>query len=193
YSSKTIDFQYNFPHGFSELWGLANRTDFDLSTHMEYSKKDLTYLEQDEKSNNEKIVPNVIEPSVGVERLLYALCCEHFDIEQLENDSREILRFPYWLSPYKIAILPLTNKLKGEAFEIYKKIADLGISATFDSSGSIGKRYRRQDSIGTYYCLTFDFDSLNDESITIRTRDDMQQKRIKISELFEILKNFENK
>lgn len=192
YSSKTIDFQYNFPHGFSELWGLANRTDYDLNTHMEYSKKDLTYLEQDEQ-NNEKIVPNVIEPSVGVERLLYALCCEHFDIEKLENDSREILKFPYWLSPYKVAILPLTNKLKDEAFNLYQKIVDLGISATFDSSGSIGKRYRRQDSIGTYYCITFDFDSLNDESITIRSRDDMQQKRIKINELFDLLTKLENK
>ncbi len=189
YSSKTIDFQYNFPHGFAELWGIANRTNYDLKTHQEFSKKDLTYQDPE---TNEKLIANVIEPSVGVERMLYALMTEHFDIEELENDdSREIMKFPYWLAPYKIAILPLNNKLKDQASELYNQLLDLNISSTYDASGSIGKRYRRQDAIGTYFCITFDFDSLEDQCVTIRHRDSMQQERIKIDSIPEYLLKFQ--
>lgn len=189
YSKRTVDFQYNFPHGFAELWGIANRGDYDLSQHMNYSKKDLSYL--DEETNN-KLIPHVIEPSVGVERLFYALVCEHYDVEQLENnEAREILRFPFWLSPYKIAILPLNNKLKDKANEIYLSLLETGINITYDSSGSIGKRYRRQDAIGTYFCVTIDFDTLEDNCVTIRNRDTMQQERIQIKKIIPFILTYQ--
>lgn len=190
YSIKTIDFEFNFPHGFSELWGLAHRGNFDLNTHMEFSKKDLTYFDSE---TNEHLIPKVIEPSVGLERLLYALCCQHFHILDLENnEKREILSFPYWLSPYKVAVLPLVNKLTNKANEVFGFLLDNGIETTFDTSGSIGKRYRRQDAIGTYFCITIDFDTENDDSVTIRNRDTMKQERIKITEIPNFLKKYHN-
>ncbi|MCF0227249.1 MAG: glycine--tRNA ligase [Malacoplasma sp.] len=185
YSKRTIDIQYNFPHGFAELWGIANRQQFDLSQHEKFSKAGIYYLEDD----GTKIVPYVIEPSVGVERLFYAICCDVYEEQQLEKETRLVMHFKYDLAPYKVAVLPLVNKLADQAREVFNQIIDKNISATFDVSGSIGKRYRRQDAIGTYYCVTFDYDSLNDQCVTIRNRDTMQQERIKISELINYLNN----
>ncbi|MDU7891560.1 MAG: glycine--tRNA ligase [Ureaplasma parvum] len=184
YSKKTIDFEYNFLHGFSELYGIAYRTNYDLSVHMNLSKKDLTYFDEETK---QKYIPHVIEPSVGVERLLYAILTEATFIEKLANDEERILmNLKYDLAPYKIAVMPLVNKLKEKAEAVYNKILDLNVSVTFDNSGSIGKRYRRQDAIGTIYCITIDYDSFGDEhdpTFTIRERNTMAQKRIKLSEL----------
>ncbi len=181
YSSKTIDFEYNFPHGWGELCGLADRGNYDLTVHQELSKKDLTYFDQ---NDNEKFLPNVIEPSMGVERLFYAIVCEHYHIEEVDNDTREVLKLPIKLSPYKLAILPLVNKLKDDALSLYENIIKkFNISIDFDASGTIGKRYRRQDAIGTKYCITFDFDSPEKGTITIRERDTMKQETLKIDEL----------
>lgn len=179
YSSKTIDFEYNFPHGWGELCGLADRGDYDLTTHEKYSKKNLSYLNE----NNEKMLPFVIEPSLGVERLFYAIICNHYKIEKLENGERELLTLPLKLSPYKICIMPLNNQLINETMHIYESILKANISACFENSGSIGKRYRRQDAIGTKYCLTYDFNSKENQTVTIRERDSMIQETIKISEL----------
>lgn len=184
YSSRTIDIEYNFPHGWSELWGLANRTDFDLLSHEKYSKKTLAYLDP---KTNKRFIPYVIEPSVGVERLLYALICEKYAIEKVGNDEREVLHLPYALCPYKVAVLPLSNKLEKQANKIFEQILKANLSCAFDTTGSIGKRYRRQDAIGTMYCLTYDFDSDKDHCVTIRNRDSMKQERIKISEIIAYL------
>lgn len=181
YSKKTIDFFYNFPHGKSELWGLANRGTYDLTHHQEFSKKDLTYL--DPNDNSKKIIASVIEPSVGVERLLYAILIDAYDEEVVDNETRVILRLDEKIAPYKIAVLPLNNKLTDDGNKLYLDLLSKNVSATFDSSGSIGKRYRRQDAIGTPYCITFDFDSLNDKSVTIRERDSMKQVRVKIADI----------
>lgn len=182
YSSKTIDYEYNFPHGWGELCGLADRGNYDLTVHQNLSKKDLTYLDP---MSNEKYLPNVIEPSLGVERLFYAIICEHYDIETLKDgETREILRLPIKLSPYKLAILPLVGKLKDSAIELFDSLLKkYKISIDFDASGTIGKRYRRQDAIGTKYCLTFDFDSIEKNTITIRERDSMKQESINIGDL----------
>ncbi len=185
YSKRTIDFQYNFPHGFSELWGLANRGDYDLKQHSKFANEEIYYF--DEKQNK-KIIPLVIEPSVGVERLFYAICCDKYDEEQLgDNEKRIVMHFPYNLSPYKVAVLPLVNKLKEKSLNIFKTIIKNNISAIFDSSGSIGRRYRRQDEIGTYFSITIDYETLNDEMVTIRHRDTMKQERIKIADIFTYL------
>jgi glycyl-tRNA synthetase len=152
---------------------------------MRVSEKDLTYLEPDGK----RITPEVVEPSVGCDRLLYALVCEKYEKETLENgEEREVLKLIYELAPYKCAILPLGNKLNDKAREVFNKIIDRGISASFDTSGSIGKRYRRADAIGTFYCITIDFDTENDNCVTIRDRDTMKQERVKIDDLFNYLK-----
>lgn len=179
YSKKTIDFFYDFPHGKSELWGIANRGKYDLSQHELFSKKDLHYVDV----NNNKFVPSVIEPSVGVERLMYALFLDAFYQEEVNNETRTVMRFNENIAPYKIAVLPLTNKLDNYAAKLYQAILKKQISCTYDLSGSIGKRYRRQDAIGTPYCITVDFDTLNDNSVTIRERDSMKQIRVKIKEI----------
>ena len=163
------------------MCGLADRGNYDLTVHQELSKKDLTYFDQ---NDNEKFLPNVIEPSMGVERLFYAIVCEHYHIEEVDNDTREVLKLPIKLSPYKLAILPLVNKLKDDALSLYENIIKkFNISIDFDASGTIGKRYRRQDAIGTKYCITFDFDSPEKGTITIRERDTMKQETLKIDEL----------
>lgn len=181
YSARTIDFQYNFPHGWAELWGLANRTDFDLKNHFHHSKNDLSYLDP---QTNKRFIPYVIEPSVGVERLFYAIICDSYTIQNLpDKTTREVLQIPYNLSPYKVAVLPLSNKLANDAYKVYQTLITNNIPAVYDITGSIGKRYRRQDAIGTYYCLTFDFTSLEDDCITIRDRDTMKQKRVKLNQL----------
>jgi len=185
YSARTIDFQYNFPHGWSELWGLANRTDFDLSNHEKFSGATMGYLDPE---TNKRFWPYVVEPSVGVERLFYAIMCNAYDVEDLGNgETREVLRLNYALCPYKVAVLPLSNKLTDQARKVYDDLIAKGIPAVFDVSGSIGKRYRRQDAIGTYHCVTIDFDTEKDGSVTIRDRDTMKQKRIKICDIFQNL------
>jgi glycyl-tRNA synthetase len=153
---------------------------------MNESGKELKYLEPD----GNKITPNVIEPSVGIDRLMYAIICDKYDIEKLEGDEeREVLRLSYDLAPYKVAVLPLSNKLSDKAKEVFNKIIDKGISTIFDASGSIGKRYRRQDAIGTPYCITYDFDSEINNTVTIRNRDNMKQDIIKIEDIFSYLNN----
>jgi glycyl-tRNA synthetase len=133
------------------------------------------------------LIPSVVEPSVGCDRLFYAVVASHYKKETINDDVRELLALPYDLVPYKIAVLPLVNKLNEEAKALYLKILELGISATFDTSGTIGRRYRRQDAIGTYYCITVDFDSLKHKTITIRNRDTTIQDKIKIRDLIKYL------
>ncbi|MEI7038906.1 glycine--tRNA ligase [Mycoplasmopsis bovis] len=187
YSSATSDIEYLFPFGWGELLGVANRTDFDLKAHMQATGESLEYFDP---ITNSKLIPFVIEPSMGLDRLMLALLIDSYDEEAIsENDSRIVLRMPKSVAPYKFAILPLVKKLNDKAEEIYKELLKLNIAITYDDAGSIGKRYRRQDSIGTPYCITVDYDSLNDECITIRNRDSMLQERISISELYNLAKN----
>ena len=189
YSKRTVDIIYDFPHGYSELWGIAHRGKYDLTVHMEHSKKDLTYLDD---SNNEKIIPEIIEPSVGVERLLYAICCDSYHEEIVNDETRVVMKFPYELAPYKLCILPLTNKQKEYASMIYDEILKHNISVTYDSSGSIGKRYRRQDAIGTPFCITVDFDSIPNGTVSVRYRDSMKQEIIKIPDIINYVKSHKN-
>ena len=180
YSKATTDLEYKFPFSWGELWGIANRTDFDLTQHSEHSGQDLSYFDPE---TNEKYIPYVIEPSLGVDRLLLAVLSEAYDEEELEGgDTRAVLHFHPNLAPIKIAVLPLSKKLNDEAMELYKLLSPK-YSVEFDDRQSIGKRYRRQDEIGTPYCVTFDFDSLEDKQVTIRERDSMEQVRIPIDEL----------
>ncbi|EFF41548.1 glycine--tRNA ligase [Mycoplasmopsis alligatoris] len=185
YSAGTSDIEFNFPFGWGELLGIANRTNFDLNAHMKATGESLEYLDPE---TNKKIVPYVIEPSMGLDRLMLAIICDAYELEELENnDSRIVLKFNKELSPYKIAVLPLVKKLEKEAREIYNFLLDKNVSATYDETGSIGKRYRRQDAVGTYWCLTYDYDSLNDQSVTLRNRDTMEQIRIKIKDIVKYL------
>ncbi len=180
YSKATTDIEYEFPFGWGELWGVANRTDFDLTQHMEHSGQDMNYFDPE---TNEKYVPYVIEPSVGVDRLLLMIYTDAYREEELEGgDSRTVLRLHPNLAPVKIAVLPLSKKLNDEAMEVFRLLSPHH-SVEFDERQSIGKRYRRQDEIGTPYCVTFDFDSLEDKSVTIRDRDTMEQVRVPIEEL----------
>ena len=180
YSAGTTDLEFEFPFGWSELWGIANRTNYDLTQHMKQTGQDLTYTDP---YTNETYVPYVIEPSVGVDRLLLAILCSAYRVEQLENDDqRVVLGFSKQIAPIKIAVLPLSKKLEENAMPIYQTLAK-NFRCDFDVAGSIGKRYRRQDEIGTPYCVTVDFDSLEDNCVTVRDRDTMQQERIAISEL----------
>ena len=180
YSNATTDIEFLFPFGWGELWGIADRTDFDLKQHMLHSKDDLSYFDP---ATNEKYVPYCIEPSLGADRVTLAFLCDAYDEEEVaEGDVRTVLRFHPALAPVKIAILPLSKKLGEEADIVYQMLTKNYV-CEYDETGSIGKRYRRQDEIGTPYCITFDFDSLEDKSVTIRDRDTMQQVRIKIDEL----------
>ncbi|WP_027124052.1 glycine--tRNA ligase [Mycoplasmoides pirum] len=186
YSKKTIDFEFNFPHGFGELWGLAHRGTYDLGAHEKFSKKNLKYFDSHE---NKEFLPDVIEPSVGIERLFYAIICNSYVVEKInDNDERELLRIPNKLAPYKVAILPLTNKLNDYAKKIYLDLLKSGIYCVFDTSGSIGKRYRRMDAIGTPYCITIDFETIENNLATIRYRDTMKQDKISLTNLYEQLK-----
>ena len=177
YSKATTDIEYKFPFGWGELWGIANRTDFDLKQHMEHSKEDLSYFDP---VTNEKYVPYCVEPSLGSYRVTLAFLCDAYDEEEIgPDDVRTVLRFHPAVAPVKIAVLPLSKKLGNEAYEIYKELIAYYV-CEYDETGSIGKRYRRQDEIGTPYCVTYDFDSLEDKKVTIRERDSMQQVRIPI-------------
>src|SRR5574344_951717 len=185
YSKATTDIEYLYPMGWGELWGIADRTDYDLNTHMEHSTKDLRYVDPE---TGEKYLPYVIEPSVGVERLFLAIISDAYDKETLDNgDVREVLHLIPALAPIKATILPLNKKLHGDkAMEIYANlIKDFEVS--YDASGSIGKRYRRSDAVGTPYAITVDDETLNNNSITIRNRDTMEQESIKVSELKDYL------
>lgn len=180
YSKATTDFEFKFPFGWGELWGVADRTDYDLSQHAKFSGKDLTYQDP---VTNEKYIPYVIEPSLGVERLMLAYLCNAYDEEQLENgESRVVMHFHPAIAPYKVAILPLQKNLSEKAREIYAQLSK-HFMVDYDEAGSIGKRYRREDEIGTPLCVTVDFDTLENDTVTIRDRDTMQQIRLHVDEL----------
>lgn len=181
YSKGTCDIEYNFHSqlGWGEIWGIADRSDYDLKQHQEASKKSLEYLDP---TTNEKFLPYCIEPSVGVERLMLAFMCDAYDEEQLEEDTRVVLHFHPYLAPIKACIMPLSKKLSKQAMRVYAKIVHIG-NCDFDEAGSIGKRYRRQDAIGTPFCITYDFDSEEDACVTVRHRDSMKQERIAIQAL----------
>ena len=180
YSKATTDIEIAFPFGWGELWGIADRTDYDLSKHMEHSKEDLTYLDPE---TNERYVPYCIEPSLGADRATLAfLCNSYFEEEVGEGDIRTVLKLHPALAPYKVAVLPLSKKLSEKAEEVYSKLSKY-FMCDYDEAGSIGKRYRREDEIGTPYCITIDFDTLEDECVTVRDRDTMEQIRIKIDEV----------
>ena len=180
YSKGTTDFEYLFPFGWGELWGIADRTDYDLNQHIKESGQSLDYFDP---TDNTRYVPYVIEPSLGVERLFLATVVEAYDEEQLdEKDSRVVMHFHPFLAPFKAAVLPLSKKLSDKADAVREMLAK-DFMADFDDAGSIGKRYRRQDEIGTPFCITYDFDSVDDGCVTVRDRDTMQQERVKIDEL----------
>lgn len=180
YSKATTDIEYLFPFGWGELWGIADRTDYDLKRHMEHSGKDLSYSDP---VTNEKYVPYCIEPSLGADRVTLAFLIDAYDEEELEGGNvRTVLHLHPALAPFKAAILPFSKKLSEQAGEVYAKLSKK-FNLDYDETGSIGKRYRRQDEIGTPFCITYDFDSLEDQSVTIRDRDTMAQVRVKIDEL----------
>ena len=180
YSKATTDIEFKFPFGWGELWGIADRTDYDLSRHMEHSKQDLTYQDPE---THEKYIPYVIEPSLGADRVVLAFLCNSYEEQEIaEGDTRTVLHLHPALAPYKVAVLPLSKKLSDKANEVYERLSKK-FMCDYDEAGSIGKRYRREDEIGTPYCLTIDFDTLEDEAVTIRDRDTMEQVRIKIDEL----------
>lgn len=184
YSNATTDIEYKFPFGWGELWGVASRTDYDLRQHMEHSNEDFRYHDPE---TNEKYIPYCIEPSLGLDRMTLAFLTDAYEEESLESgESRTVLRLHPALAPYKAAVLPLSKKLSEDAMEVYSAIAG-DFNVEFDESQSIGKRYRRQDEIGTPYCITFDFDSLEDKKVTVRDRDTMEQTRIAIDELHDFL------
>ena len=180
YSNATTDIEFLFPFGWGELWGIADRTDYDLNRHQEVSGQDLTYFDDE---TSERYIPYVIEPSLGADRVTLAFLCAAYDEEILEGgESRTVLRFHPALAPVKIGILPLSKKLNEGALKISEELSKY-YNIEFDDRGNIGKRYRRQDEIGTPFCITYDFDSENDNAITVRDRDSMEQVRIPIAEL----------
>ena len=180
YSKATTDIEFAFPFGWGELWGIADRTDYDLSKHMEHSKQDLRYLDQE---TNEKFLPYCIEPSLGCDRAALAFLCNSYEEEEIEEgDTRIVLHLHPAIAPFKLAVLPLSKKLSEKAEEIYTKLSKR-FMCDYDETGSIGKRYRREDEIGTPYCVTIDFDTLEDECVTIRDRDTMEQVRVKIEDV----------
>jgi glycyl-tRNA synthetase len=182
YSNATTDFEFLFPFGWGELWGVADRTDFDLKAHQTTSGESMEYFDQE---TNEKYIPYVIEPSLGADRVTLAFIIDAYDEEVVDaekNDTRVVLRLHPALAPVKCAILPLSKKLAEPAEEVFHNLQK-HFMVEYDEAGSIGKRYRRQDEIGTPYCVTFDFDSLEDGCVTVRERDTMTQERVKIAEL----------
>ena len=189
YSKATTDIEYDFPTlGWGELMGIACRSDYDLGRHQDTSKEDLTYLDPE---TNERYLPHVVEPSFGLDRLMLALCCDAYDVESLNDgkDSRVVMHFAPELAPYTVAVMPLSNKLNEEAKKVFDMVHE-EVDAIFDTTGSIGKRYRREDAIGTPLCVTFDFQSLEDHMVTVRERDSMSQERVKIDELNSYIHNF---
>ena len=180
YSAATTDIEYNYPMGWGELWGVADRTNYDLSTHMKHSKTDLSYLDPE---TNEKYIPYVIEPSVGLDRLVLAVLCDAYHKEMLDNDERLVLKIHPALAPYKVTILPLMKKVHAKrAMEIYGDLAN-EFMCGYDESGSIGKRYRRSDAVGTPFAITIDDETLNNNIVTVRDRDTMEQIKLPVNEL----------
>ena len=180
YSKGTTDIEFLFPFGWGELWGIADRTDYDLSRHMEASGEDMYYTDPE---TNEKYIPYCVEPAVGTDRLMLMFLCNSYEEEEIaEGDIRTVLHLHPVLAPYKVAVLPLSKKLSQKAQEVYDKLAK-SFMCDYDEAGSIGKRYRREDEIGTPYCVTIDFDTLEDESVTIRDRDTMEQVRLPIDQV----------
>lgn len=184
YSNATTDIEFRFPFGWGELWGIADRTDFDLKQHSQHSGTELNYQDP---VTNEKYIPYCIEPSLGADRVTLAFLVDAYDEEVLEDGTtRNVLRFHPALAPFKAAVLPLTKKLDEEAYKVYEMLSKK-FMVDYDLAGSIGKRYRRQDETGTPYCITFDYDSLEDKCVTIRHRDSMAQERIKIEDLIKYI------
>ena len=184
YSVATTDIEYKFPFGWGELWGIADRTDYDLNQHINSVNADFVYTDP---ITNEKYVPYCVEPSVGVDRMFLTFLCNAYEVETLEDGTtRNLLKLHPALAPYKAAVLPLTKKLTDKSDEVYKKLSRV-FNVDTDVSGSIGKRYRRQDEAGTPFCITVDFDTLEDETVTIRHRDNMEQERIKIDDLIDFI------
>jgi glycyl-tRNA synthetase len=184
YSKGTADIEYMFPFGWGELWGIADRTDYDLARHAEHSGQEQTYFDQ---GSGEKYIPYCIEPSLGADRVTLAFLCGAYDEEEVgEGDTRVVLRLHHALAPVKAAVMPLSKKLSGEALKIYELLCK-SFQCEFDDAGSIGKRYRRQDEIGTPFCLTYDFESQTDQAVTVRERDSMRQERVKIHSLAKYL------
>ncbi|MFT8872801.1 MAG: glycine--tRNA ligase [Sporolactobacillus sp.] len=186
YSKATTDIEYLFPFGWGELSSLSSRTDYDLSRHMEVSGQDLQYIDQNE---NTRYIPYVIEPSFGADRITLAFLIDAYERQTIgENDERTVLHFHPALAPFKACVLPLSKKLSDKAQNIYRELAD-NWNVDFDETGSIGKRYRRQDEIGTPLCITYDFESENDSQVTVRDRDSMQQVRMPIEQLSAFIKD----
>ncbi len=180
YSKATSDIEFLFPFGWGELWGIADRTDYDLNCHQEVSGQDLTYFDDAEKK---KYIPYVIEPSLGADRVTLAFLCAAYDEEEIKDgETRNVMHFHPAIAPVKVGILPLSKKLNEGAEKIYHGLSKI-YNCEFDDRGNIGKRYRRQDEIGTPYCVTYDFDSVEDGAVTVRDRDTMEQERIKIEDL----------
>jgi len=190
YSKATTDFEFMFPFGWGELWGIADRTNYDLTQHQTHSGQDMTYFDPE---TNERYVPYVVEPSLGADRVVLAFLVEAYDeevVDEAKNDVRVVMHFHPALAPYKVAVLPLSKKLSAKAREVQAELSKYWM-VDFDETGSIGKRYRREDEIGTPYCVTIDFDTVGDEAkgvaadncVTVRDRDTMEQVRIPISEL----------
>lgn len=187
YSKATTDFEFLFPFGWGELWGIADRTDYDLNQHIKTSGKNLEYTDP---VTNEKYVPYVVEPSLGADRMVLAFLCNAYEEQELEGgDTRTVLHLHHALAPYKVAVLPLQKKALGEKSEEIFRILSKKFSTTYDETASIGKRYRRQDEIGTPYCVTVDFETLDDNMVTVRERDSMAQVRIPIDGLVEYLQS----
>lgn len=184
YSKATTDIEFLFPFGWGELWGIADRTNYDLTQHQEHSGKSLEYFDP---TDNTRYIPYVIEPSLGAERVLLAFLCDAYDEEQIdEKDTRVVLRLHPALAPYKAAVLPLSKKLGEKADEVYTMLKK-HFMVEYDDAGSIGKRYRRQDEIGTPFCITYDFDSMEDNCVTVRDRDTMSQERVAIDKLVDYI------
>ena len=184
YSKATTDIEYKFPFGWGELWGIADRTDYDLGVHMKHSGQDLRYLDPD---TNEKYLPFVIEPSVGLDRLVLTVLSDAYKIEELENDTREVLRISPALAPYKVSVLPLAKKYHSEkAHEVYNMLSKTFMTA-YDETGSIGKRYRRNDACGTPWCLTVDDETIKNDTVTLRDRDTMEQVTLNLDEVVEYI------
>jgi len=189
YSKRTVDIVYDFPFGRSELYGLAYRTDFDLSQHMNLSKTNLEYIDQE---HNKRFIPHVIEPTFGVGRTLLALLCDSYEEEKLPNDEiRTVLHLAPHIAPVKTAIFPLMKKpdLVNVAIKLFDALKS-HFNVEYDEAGAIGKRYRRQDELGTPYCLTIDYQTLEDQTVTLRDRDSMEQKRIPLNQVINTLKSY---
>ncbi len=183
YSKATTDFEFLFPFGWGELWGIADRTDYDLTQHQNTSGQDMSYFDD---TKNEKYIPYVIEPSLGADRVVLAFLCAAYDEENIgteeKPDMRTVLHFHPALAPVKIGVLPLSKKLNEGAEKVFTQLSKK-YNCEFDDRGNIGKRYRRQDEIGTPFCVTYDFESETDGAVTVRDRDTMEQERIKIEDL----------